>query len=82
MATDDFVLIKILSLHSCLQFLLAASMFSNLPLPNSSTDGFQTCYAAEDKDCYAVLSWSTVVLSFTVLGEGSVSLCENHFILK
>lgn len=56
MAIDYFVLIKILSFHSCLQYFLAALMFSNLPLPNSSTDGFQTCYTAEDKDCYAVLS--------------------------
>jgi len=56
MGIDDFVLITILSLHSCLHLFLAAFMFSNLLVPSSRTDGFRTRYIAEDKDCYAALS--------------------------
>lgn len=56
MAIDDFVLITILSLHSHLQFLLDALMFSNLSVSSSRTDGFQTSYTAEDRDCYAAFS--------------------------
>lgn len=55
MAIEDFVLITILSLHSCLQFFLAALMFSNLPVPSSKMDGFLSRYTAEDKGCYAAL---------------------------